>query len=104
MERDEAVRRLRQHTDDLAGFGIRSLALFGSTARGSASKDSDVDVLVEFESPPGLRQFMALKFQLEEWLNSEVDLIDRSALRDRWRPGIERDAILAVESLRTSLP
>lgn len=96
MDRDEAIRLLRQHRDEMKGFGVMSISVFGSTARGNAGAQSDVDVLVEFEQPPGLREFMGLKFALEGWLGRAVDLIDRAAVRDRWRIEIERDAILVA--------
>jgi uncharacterized protein len=63
----------------LAGFcrrnHIRRLALFGSVLRGDFRPDSDVDVLVEFESGhvPGLR-FFTLEKELSEILGREVDL------------------------------
>ncbi len=96
MEPDRVIRILQDHGADLVAHGVASISLFGSTARGSARSDSDVDVLVTFEAPPGLREFMGLKFALEEWLGSTVDLIDRAAVRDRWLPEVERDAIVVA--------
>ena len=67
-------------------FGVKSLGLFGSIARGDASADSDVDILVEFEAP-SFDHYMELKFYLEELLGRSVDLVLKGslkpALRDR---------------------
>ena len=54
---------------------IRRLALFGSVLRDDFAADSDVDVLVEFESGfvPGL-EFFALASELSEILGRKVDL------------------------------
>ena len=50
MNQDEAIRILREHEGDIRAHGVASLALFGSTARGDAEADSDIDVIVSIES------------------------------------------------------
>ena len=44
MKRDEATSRLEQHEADLKRLGVEHLRMFGSTARGEANDDSDVDL------------------------------------------------------------
>jgi predicted nucleotidyltransferase len=46
MKRDEAISRLRQHEADLRRLGVERLYMFGSTARGKAKEDSDVDLFL----------------------------------------------------------
>lgn len=54
MQREHVLRILDAEGPRLrAEFGVRSLALFGSAARGEATEGSDVDLLVEFEPGPG---------------------------------------------------
>jgi uncharacterized protein len=96
MRRDDALTLLRAQRDALRGFGVRSLSLFGSTARDEASADSDVDLLVEFEGTATFDAFMDVKLHLEAALGCRVDLATRKALRERLRPGIEREAILVA--------
>ena len=87
---DEAlaiIDRLRPELDTLKHrFGVRSLGLFGSIVRGDATRDSDVDILVEF-TVPSFDNYMDLKFHLEEQLGRSVDLVLKTclkpALRDR---------------------
>jgi predicted nucleotidyltransferase len=57
------------------------LAIFGSVARDEARSDSDVDLLVEFNHPVGLFQFIALKQYLESLLGCQVDLGTRRSLK-----------------------
>lgn len=42
-------------------FGVAALYVFGSVARGEATPESDVDLLVEFEGRPTFARFMDLK-------------------------------------------
>ena len=52
MDRDEALELLRAHKATLAQrFGVVDLALFGSIVRNQETGDSDVDILVKFDSP-----------------------------------------------------
>ena len=49
MKRDEAISRLQQHEADLKRLGLEHLYMFGSTARGEAKEDSDVDLFFDYE-------------------------------------------------------
>lgn len=55
---------------------IRKLALFGSVLRADFSPESDVDVLVEFESGHrvGLMTFVRMQYELSDLLGREVHL------------------------------
>lgn len=77
---DKAKTVLESHRKDLSRLGTRHLAIFGSTARNEATKNSDIDILVDFDSKKGLFVFVDLKFYLEEILKCEVDLVSRRAL------------------------
>ena len=93
MDRENAVRIMREHIDDLQSLGVKSLALFGSTARNEARLESDVDILVEFNAPLTFDRFMETKFYLEEILGNPVDLVVQKNLRPRIKPHIESEAI-----------
>jgi predicted nucleotidyltransferase len=94
MNRETLLKLLAEHKPVLAErFGVRSLALFGSMARGTARADSDVDVLVAFDGPATSKRFFGVQFYLEDMLHRPVDLVTETALRARLRPFVERDAI-----------
>lgn len=53
---EESLRVLREHLPNLwADYGVSRLSLFGSIAHDTATEESDVDILAEFEVPIGLR-------------------------------------------------
>ena len=61
MRKREALNLLETHKQEIVRqFGIKHLAVFGSTARDEARDDSDVDVLVEFEGHATFDKFMGL--------------------------------------------
>jgi predicted nucleotidyltransferase len=94
MDRQTVLDLLTAHCPVLAErFGVTRLALFGSFARDTAREDSDVDVLVRFDGPPTSDQYFGVQFYLEDLLGRAVDVVSETALRERLRPYVERDAI-----------
>ena len=94
MRREDAVTMLRTLLPTVRrDFGIRRLAVFGSTARDEASPGSDLDVLVDFEGRATFDSFMGLKLYLQDQLGCRVDLVTRAALKPRMRPIVEREAV-----------
>jgi hypothetical protein len=94
MHRDEILTILRQHRAEIQGFGVKSLAIFGSVARDEAKSESDVDLLVEFEGKVTFDHYMDLKFYLEDRLAMKVDLVTQKMLRPHIRQTVEKEAIL----------
>ena len=74
-------------------FGVTRLALFGSTARDSATDKSDIDILVDFDGIATSQRYFGVQFYLEDLLGCAVDLVTEKALRKELRPHIEREAI-----------
>jgi predicted nucleotidyltransferase len=74
-------------------YGVNSLALFGSAARGTARHDSDIDVLVDFDGPATSERYFGVQFYLEDLLGKSVDLVTERALRPELKSHIERDRI-----------
>ena len=75
-------------------YGVKTLAVFGSMARGDDRVGSDVDVLVAFEDEATFDNFMGLKLDLEELFGRRVDLLTPQSLRPEMQEEIEKEAIL----------
>jgi hypothetical protein len=84
---------LKQHQTELHQRSVKSLAVFGSVARGEETPSSDIDVLVEFDRPVGLFEFIRLKLFLEGLTSCRVDLVTADAIRPAMRSNILREAI-----------
>ena len=74
-------------------FGIKSLGLFGSYAKGNADKKSDIDMLVEFSKTPTMFKFIRLERKLSKILGIKVDLVTRNALKPLIKESILQETI-----------
>ncbi len=74
-------------------FGVKSIALFGSYARGEQSDDSDIDIAVEIESENKFKSFFDLKYYLEDHFQTKVDLGIESTIKPIVKKYIEKDII-----------
>jgi len=94
VNRQEILDLLSRHKPVLARrYGVRDLALFGSSARDTAREDSDIDILVSFDGPATSRLYFGVQFYLEDLLGRTVDLVSDKALRPELRHYVEREAI-----------
>lgn len=70
----------------------RSVAVFGSVARGDETAASDIDFLVEFEPGSSLFDLLHLGEDLEQLLGVPVDVVSAGGLKDR-DEHIRREAV-----------
>lgn len=97
MNREGILGILAAHRAELTDFGVGSLALFGSAARGEVGPESDVDLLVEFDRPIGLFHYAHVQQYLETLLDgAKVDLVTRRALLDELKDDILKEAVDAL--------
>lgn len=93
-EREDVLAALRAALPELRRrWPIHSLAVFGSVAREEAGPASDLDVLVEFEGPISLSDFLALEDRLGQAAGRRVELVSRSALKPFIGRYVLREAI-----------
>ena len=91
---DDVKTTLASHESELREQGIKSLAIFGSVARGDAGPDSDVDLLIEFDRTVGLFHFIHVKDFLGGLLEgARVDLVMREAVYEELKEDIFGEAV-----------
>lgn len=92
METDtETIKRLVAPV--LRKAGVNRSALFGSCARGEATKESDVDILVELPASLSLLGYVGLKNELEDVLARHVDLVEYDSIKPQLRASILTDTV-----------
>ena len=92
ITRDEILRNLAASQKTLRGLGVRSLALFGSCARGEDHPASDLDFVVEFERK-SFDAYMDLKAFLEDLFGRPVDLVLPNTIKPRLRSAIMQELV-----------
>lgn len=92
----EIQAKLREQKPFLAErYGVTEISVFGSYVRGDQRPDSDIDVLIELESPPriSLLDLVELEFYLSDLLGIKVDVALKGSLRKRIGKRILSEAI-----------
>ena len=91
---DIKIRKIKEQTTPiLKQYGVVRSSIFGSTARGEETDESDIDILVEFKKPVGLFKMAGLKFELQDKLNKKVDILTYRSVYPRLRKFIEKDEV-----------
>ena len=67
--------------------------MFGSVARGEATKTSDLDLLIEMEPGRSLLDIIAIKQDLEELLGCKVDVVTEAAISPYLRDKVLHEAV-----------
>ena len=93
MDAGEISKRITALRPQINALQIKSLSLFGSTARGDAKEGSDLDFLVEFDGPATFARYMDLKELLEREFQTAIDLVTIRSLKPLLRDQIVSEAI-----------
>jgi predicted nucleotidyltransferase len=95
MTLKHAISILKKNENELRHLGVKSLAVFGSVARGEAKKSSDIDLLVEFfdNRSIGLFEFFKIRRFLENILKCNVDMGTPQSLHYSLKKNILREAV-----------
>ncbi|MFM2386914.1 MAG: hypothetical protein RL660_1671 [Bacteroidota bacterium] len=80
------------------GMPVLKAYLFGSYARGQASTQSDVDILVDLDYSQKIGMlFVKMKLDLEELLQTNVDLVSSNGLSQYIKPDIDKEKQVIYE-------
>ncbi|MCJ7783818.1 MAG: nucleotidyltransferase family protein [Desulfobacterales bacterium] len=74
-------------------YKVKDVGIFGSYVRGDQQDKSDLDILVEFESPVGFFKFLEIEEYLEEITGIKVELVTKKALKPRIGEYILREVV-----------
>ncbi len=83
---EEITNILKKHKEELkAKYKIKEIGVFGSWVRGEQNSESDIDIIIEFESGAriSLLDFVEIENYLSDLLAAKVDLVEKSALKPR---------------------
>ncbi len=101
---ETVLHTLREQPHLFAQFKIKTLALFGSTARNEATAQSDLDFLVEFEGSTTFDLYMDLKIFLEDLFGKPVDLVTKHSLKPQITDTVLEETIYIYVAQSRPLP
>lgn len=78
-------------------YGVNSMSLFGSYARGDANNDSDVDLLIERGNIQDLFTYSGFINDLEEALGCHVDVVSTGIEDKSFLKLIMKDQVVLYE-------
>lgn len=64
-------------------YGVETLSLFGSYARGEADEKNDLDFLIQKGSMKGLLSYCGMIADLEDTFHCHIDLVIKNAIKDK---------------------
>ncbi|MEM9503512.1 MAG: nucleotidyltransferase family protein [Cyanobacteria bacterium P01_E01_bin.43] len=74
-------------------YGASNIRVFGSVARGEATGDSDIDLLVDLEPGRSLLDHIGLMQDLADLLGRSMDVVETDALHERIKDRVMQDAV-----------
>ena len=75
LTREQILHKLKENHSYLSSeYGLKRIGLFGSYANGTQVETSDIDVIVEFNRPIGLK-FLEFTEYLEDLLEKKTDVL-----------------------------
>ena len=94
LRMNQEIREMQQVIRSiLTRYGASRPAVFGSVARGEATNDSDIDLLVDLPAGSTLLDLVGLKQELESALGRRVDVLTYGGLHPLLKDRVEREAV-----------
>ena len=78
-------------------YGVISVWLFGSYARGEATSESDIDLLIDHGKIRNLFELTAFRLDCEDALGKSVDIVTMDALTPRLSASIQKDEVMLFD-------
>ncbi len=78
----EIIKKIREHYPFLSKeFGVKRIGIFGSVARHEEGPGSDIDIVVEFNKPIGLK-FIGFVEHIESLFGGKVDVLTKEGIKN----------------------
>ena len=95
MDKNRIIATLLENRAELERQGVLHAALFGSMARGDATAESDIDIMIETdpEARHTVYDYVGIKDYIAGLFDMKVDVVNRRGLKPRVEPSVLADAI-----------
>lgn len=83
-DKNKIIKDIVKHERQIKRYGVKRIGIFGSFAKSLQKKNSDLDVLVEFErGKKTFDNYIELKFYLNSLFKRKIDLVVKESLKSR---------------------
>lgn len=83
---------LKENKDKISNCGVKKIGLFGSYIRGEQKKESDIDLLVEFDKgKKSYRNFIEINELMKKLFNKRIDIVTKESLSPYIGPYIKKE-------------
>ena len=97
LTREKILNKIEQNSEKLRKYGVKNIGLFGSYIKNKQTRESDIDLVVEFKKgKKTFDNYMELKFFLEDLLECKVDLVIAEAIKPDLKSYIMEDVKYAA--------
>ena len=88
---DEIVNTLKTHENALKSRGVLHASVFGSTARGTRTESSDIDIVIDLDTarPMNVFDYAAIKDEIKAIVGESADVVTREGLKKPLRERVE---------------
>jgi len=94
MSKEDIIKILKEVKGQLREkYKIEEIGLFGSVVREERTRDSDIDLLVDFRDDADIFDLVGLALFLEEKLGHKVDIVPRRALRKEIKESVLNELV-----------
>ncbi len=99
ISKREVFDTLNRNKDNLDGFDVERIGLFGSVSREEHDSESDLDFIVDFkEGKKSYKNYIGLKTFLEELFDRDIDLVTRNSLKPSMKERVIGETEYAEEA------
>lgn len=94
MNKKLIINKLKEEINFLSSnYSVKSIGLYGSYVRNENSKNSDIDLLIDFSNMPDIFQFVELSNYLSKKLNRKIDLVTVDSVRPEIKTQVFNEAV-----------
>ncbi len=76
-------------------YGLSEIALFGSYSRDEQTKESDIDIMVDFSNPIGIEYFDLVYALNDSFKNSKVQVVSKKGTKPKYFDRLKQDLLYA---------
>lgn len=80
LDNKKIIQKIESQKEKLKEIGVKKIGLFGSFAKNSQKKKSDIDIIVDLEKQT-FRSYVALLLLLEKLFRRKIDLVIENDLK-----------------------